>query len=404
MSIIKTPKILLPNNTVDMTKWATVACDQFCAEPKYWEELERIVGTSPSTLRMTLPEIYLKGDIASMVEDINACMNKYIKDGILQEQNSYVLVERTVGSEKRVGLMVALDLESYDWNRVRVPVRATEATIMERLPARIEIRSKAPIEIPHAMILIDDKEHTVIEPLYAQRADYKKLYDFDLNMGGGHIAGYAVPADSGMEDKLFALLDPQLQIAKYGNDAGILMAIGDGNHSIATAKVMWDNLKKTLSEEEKENHDARFALVEVVNIYGGGMAFEPIHRIVFNADDKFIAKMESVIKGDGKATIVTKDGDREIAVPATSSLAINAMQEFLEKTVAEDDSLEIEYVHNTDRLRAVIAEEGGVGIIFPTFKTEELFNYVVNVGNLPKKSFSIGEPEEKRYYLESKKI
>ncbi len=404
MSVITVPKILLPNATVDMSKWATVACDQFCAEPKYWEELEKIVGAAPSTLRMTLPEIYLKGDINSMVKDINNSMQLYIDSGILQEHNSYVLVERSVGKEKRVGLMVALDLESYDWNRVRVPVRATEATIMERLPARIEIRSKAPIEIPHAMILIDDKEHTVIEPLYAQRESYKKLYDFDLNMGGGHIAGYEVPAGSGIESKLEALLEPSLQIAKYGNDAGIMMAVGDGNHSIATAKVMWEKLKSTLTAEECVAHPARYALVEVVNIYGGGMAFEPIHRIIFNADKEFINKMQSEITGEAKVTIVTKEGDMEIAVPATSSLAINAIQEFVEREVSTQDKLEVEYVHNTDRLRAVIAAEGGVGIIMPTFKTEELFSYVVNIGNLPKKSFSIGEPEEKRYYLESKKI
>ncbi|MFI3229522.1 MAG: DUF1015 domain-containing protein [Bacillota bacterium] len=404
MPVITTPKILLPNSSVDMNKWASVACDQFCAEPKYWEELEALVGDAPSTLKLTLPEIYLKGDLNSMVSAINSNMHAYINSGILEEVNNYILVERSVGKEKRIGVMVALDLDSYDWNRVRVPVRATEATIMERLPVRIDIRSKAPIELPHAMILIDDKEHTVIEPMYAEKDSFEKVYDFDLNMGGGHITGYKVPENSGLEERLNALLEPSLQVAKYGNDAGILMAVGDGNHSIATAKVMWEKVAPTLTEEEKATHPARYALVEVVNIYGGGMVFEPIHRIIFNADNLFVEKMKRVLEGSGRTTLITAEGDREIATPATSSLAINAIQEFIEREASLNPKLEIEYVHNTDRLRAIVAEEGGVGIIMPTFATEELFPYVVNVGNLPKKSFSIGEPEEKRYYLEAKKI
>ncbi len=404
MPIITTPKILLPNASVDMSKWATVACDQFCAEPKYWEELAELVGDAPSTLKLTLPEIYLKGDINSMVNNINSSMHEYVDGGILTEVNNYILVERSVGNDKRIGVMVALDLDSYDWNRVRVPVRATEATIMERLPVRIDIRSKAPIELPHAMILIDDKEHTVIEPLYTQRASFEKVYDFDLNMGGGHITGYKIPTNSGMEEHLAALLEPSLQIAKYGNDAGILMAVGDGNHSIATAKVMWEKISPTLTAEERATHPARFALVEMVNIYGGGMVFEPIHRIIFNADNLFVEKMKRVLEGGGRTILVTPEGDREIATPTTSSLAINAIQEFIEKEVSLNPELEIEYVHNTDRLRAIVAESGGIGIIMPTFATEELFSYVVNIGNLPKKSFSIGEPEEKRYYLEAKKI
>ena len=273
MEVVKVPEICLPVKGVDMQKWATIACDQFTSSPKYWEELTSFVGDAPSTLKITCPEIYLTRDVSGEVPKVWAAMDKYLDEGLLEERKGFVLVERAVGGVRRVGLMIAIDLDAYDWHRVRVPIRATEDTLMERLPVRISIRSGAKLESPHAIILIDDVEKKIIEPLYAARDGYTKLYDFDLNMGGGNIKGYAVPESE--EEKILslfnALVDPDVQRRKYSTDAGIMFAVGDGNHSIATAKVCWEKLKPTLTEEERAVSRARYMLVEVVNLNGDGM-------------------------------------------------------------------------------------------------------------------------------------
>lgn len=403
MPVVSVPEILLPDG-VDMAKWATVACDQFCAEPSYWKKLDSIVGDAPSTLRITYPEIFLCENTAGRILSIHKNMEDYIKAGIFKKVNNLILVERQVGNDIRAGLMLQIDLEAYDWRRVKTPIRATEDTLVERLPVRIDIRRKAPIELPHAMILLDDSEKTVIEPVFERRNSLKKLYDFDLNMGGGRIRGYEVDNSQEVLDKIIALSDPALQIKKYGSDAQIMMAVGDGNHSIAAAKALWEEIKKSLSEKERETHPARFLLAEAVNIYGGGMRFEPIHRVVFGAGEDFIRSLEDAIKGGGSLKIIQRDGERFIKAPASESAAIKAVQEYIEKALKEDTNLKAEYIHNSDHLIEVVKESGGVGILMPAFPAEQLFSYVVNVGNLPKKAFSIGEPEQKRYYLEAKYI
>ncbi|HOO22692.1 MAG TPA: DUF1015 domain-containing protein, partial [Clostridia bacterium] len=312
MSIVHKSQILLPKD-VDFRKWAVIACDQFTSQPAYWEELNKFVGDSPSTLKITYPEIYLNDNREERVEHINATMEEYLCSGLFQPLDSFVLIERTVESgKKRVSLVVSVDLESYDYHRVRAGIRATEDTIMERLPVRIQIRKRAPMELPHIILLMDDPEKSIIEPIYAKRDTLHKLYDFDLNMNGGHIVGYEVTDRDGLIEKFDTLLDPEVQVKKYGQDEGIAFAVGDGNHSMATAKEHWNSIKQDLTEAERQNHPARYCLAEVLNLYDDGLVFEPIHRIVANYSPDFIDGLKNRLFGSGEITLVKNDGDMKI--------------------------------------------------------------------------------------------
>lgn len=404
--ILKIPQILLPNKDVDMSKWATVACDQFCAEPAYWQELYGYVGDSPSTLKTVIPEIYLNGNMDAKIDAVLNEMDGYLEQGLFYPYEGLILVEREVsGGKKRVGLMLSFDLEAYDWERIRTPIRATEDTIMARLPVRVDIRRKAKLEFPHAILLADDEKREIIEELYANKDLYPKLYDFDLNMGGGRIKGYAVSDGQEVLERLEALLDPGRQEARYGCGAGILFAVGDGNHSVAAAKIWWDNIKQTLTPEERENHPARYMLAELVNIYDEGMEIHPIHRYIFKTDEEaFISALSGRLKGSGCLGILTKDGLRYIDAPEDAAATISEVQEFVEEYIVANPPAKVEYVHNDDNLAEVVVARGGVGLLMPVFPAEGLFNFVVNIGNLPKKAFSIGEAKDKRYYLEGKKI
>lgn len=403
--VVKVPKILLPKKGIDMEKWATIACDQFTSTPEYWERLVAFVGDSPSTLKLTCPEIYLSRDVSGEVKKVQAEMRKYLDEGIFDEREGFVLVERQVGNDYRIGLMAAIDLDAYDWHRVRTPIRATEDTLMERLPVRISIRKGAEIEAPHAIILMDDREKDIIEPLYAARDGFEKLYDFELNMGGGHIRGWLVPRLREQEilDKIAALNTPELQIEKYGSDAGIMLAVGDGNHSVATAKVCYEELKQSLTGEQQKTCPARYMLVELVNLHGGGMEFSPIHRYFKVRDDEFVAKLKASLYGDGRLKIMYKGGEEYIKCPENAGTAITEIQRLVEAYIKETGA-EIDYVHDVIHLKECVDKSDGMGIVMPAFSRSDLFGYVVNVGNLPKKAFSIGEAEHKRYYLECRKI
>lgn len=403
--VVKVPKILLPKKGIDMEKWATIACDQFTSTPEYWERLVAFVGDSPSTLKLTCPEIYLSRDVSGEVKKVQAEMRKYLDEGIFDEREGFVLVERQVGKDYRIGLMAAIDLDAYDWHRVRTPIRATEDTLMERLPVRIAIRKGAEIEAPHAIILMDDREKDIIEPLYAARDGFEKLYDFELNMGGGHIRGWLVPRLREQEilDKIAALNTPELQIEKYGSDAGIMLAVGDGNHSVATAKVCYEELKQSLTGEQQKTCPERYMLVELVNLHGGGMEFSPIHRYFKVRDDEFVAKLKASLYGDGRLKIMYKGGEEYIKCPENAGTAITEIQRLVEAYIKETGA-EIDYVHDVIHLKECVDKSDGMGIVMPAFSRSDLFGYVVNVGNLPKKAFSIGEAEHKRYYLECRKI
>ena len=403
--VVRVPKILLPKKGIDMEKWATIACDQFTSTPEYWERLVAFVGDSPSTLKLTCPEIYLSRDVSGEVKKVQADMRKYLDEGIFDEREGFVLVERQVGNDYRIGLMAAIDLDAYDWHRVRTPIRATEDTLMERLPVRIAIRKGAEIEAPHAIILMDDREKDIIEPLYAARDGFEKLYDCELNMGGGHIRGWLVPRQREQEilDKIAALNTPELQIEKYGSDAGIMLAVGDGNHSVATAKVCYEELKQSLTGEQQKTCPARYMLVELVNLHGGGMEFSPIHRYFKVRDDEFVAKLKASLYGDGRLKIMYKGREEYIKCPENAGTAITEIQRLVEAYIKETGA-EIDYVHDVIHLKECVDKSDGMGIVMPAFSRSDLFGYVVNVGNLPKKAFSIGEAEHKRYYLECRKI
>lgn len=404
MYIIGKQKILIPQN-VDMSKWAVVACDQFTSEPNYWRELEEYIGDSPSALKVTLPEIYLS-ETEKRVYNINSTMIEYLQNNMFKEIDGMVLVEREVEfGKKRLGLVMSVDLDTYDWRRVRCPIRATEDTIVERLPARVNIRRGAAIELPHILLLIDDSNKDIIEAAYASRDKLSLLYDFDLNMDGGHIRGYQIENTEVIEEKLNNLLDEKAQKDKYGWDAGLLFAVGDGNHSLAAAKSWWEELKKSLNEDQRQNHPARYALVEVVNIYDEAMLFEPIHRVILNCDTSFIDELQSNLDGTGKLTLFTEEKEYILDAPEKSSEMIKEVQLFIEDYIKRNKKVEVDYIHGDDHLKEVVREnKNSIGIYMPYFAKEELFDYVLNVGNLPKKAFSIGGPERKKYYLEAKKI
>ena len=399
--------ILLPQN-VDMSKWAVVSCDQFTSEPKYWQALADYVGGEKSTLDLIFPEVYLGDNDEARIAKINATMEDYLFEGVFKTiKNSYVLVERTTASGvKRVGIIGAVDLEDFDFTaNAKSVIRPTEGVVPSRIPPRLKIRENASMELPHIMLLVDDPSGSVIETLYQNRDSFEKLYDFELNMGGGHIRGWLVPkeASQGVIEKIEALNLPEVQIKKYGSDAGIMLAVGDGNHSVATAKVCYDELKKTLSEEERANCPARYMLAELVNLHGGGMEFSPIHRYFRTRDDDFVAKLKASLYGEGRLKIIYKDGEEYIKCPENPGAAITEVQRLVEAYLSETGA-EIDYVHDLVHLKECVDGSDGMGIVMPAFSRSDLFGYVVNVGNLPKKAFSIGEAEQKRYYLECRKI
>ena len=400
---LESAKILLPKNC-DMSKWACIACDQFTSEKDYWEQLEKFIGDDKSTLRLTLPEIYLEDDADSRIARINKNIKDYLDSGVFaQLKEGFVLtIRKTPFVERRIGLVGAIDLEQYEYAKQGSLVRATEGTIEERIPPRLKIRKDADVEFPHVMVLFDDEKREITEELYKNRQSLEKLYDFELNMGGGKIEGYFVPAD-GIKEKFLKLLDSQRLIEKYGKDDKFAFAVGDGNHSLATAKTHWNNLKNSLSEEEKINHPARYALVEFVNIYDEGIYFEPIYRYVFGVDKvDFIKGLEQV---DGGKMRVYADGKIE-NYDGKNSLpeGIRAVDAYVKEYIAKKGG-GVDYVHGESNLKKLVDDKGdAVGVLFEKLDKADLFKYVSNNGAFPRKTFSMGEGVEKRYYLEGRKI
>ena len=421
------PKIMIPKDGTDYSKWAVVACDQYTSEPEYWDEVEKIVGDAPSTLRLMLPEIFLdKPGEAEKIKAIRASMDQYLSDGTLQTLPSgCMLVKRTAEGRSRLGLVIATDLESYDFNKGSTSLtRATEGTVVERIPPRLRIREGAPIEMPHILILIDDPEKSVIEPLV--NAPQKPIYDTDLMMNGGHVSGAFIEEKDleGAKAALSALFDKAKE--KYGEGKVIFQAMGDGNHSLATAKTNWENLKKTLSPEEAENHPARYALCEIENIYDDGIVFEPIHRVLFakkgqSGVDLIKETVDLLKQQNGDAYMVEAGADaREgcFAIPCmaggkkctiiiekpSSKLAVGALQNALDVIVKEREDADIDYIHGAATVESLSAADGNAGFLLPPMAKLDLFPAVAADGALPRKTFSMGEANEKRYYIESRYI
>ena len=399
MSIFNKADILLPE-CVDMEKWSVVACDQYTAQPEYWREAERFIGDSPSTLNIVYPEAFLaEGDARIM--KINATMKEYVEKNIFATlKGSLIYVERTMNSGKiRRGIIGAIDLEEYDFSKgSKSAIRATEGTILERIPPRVKIREKAPLELPHAILLINDESDKIFGGIEKK----KQIYDFDLMSGGNHISGWHISgADA---DVIIEKLDKFATLAPDN----LVYAVGDGNHSLATAKTCWENLKKTLSEEERANHPARFCLVEVENIHDKALEFEPIHRVVFGESlegaKKAICEYYETAqeKAEGSQEIILVSGEKTEKVYVTnpsSNLTVGTLQNFL-----DSKGYELDYIHGDDVVRNLSDREDAVGFILPCPQKSELFETVILDGALPRKTFSMGEANEKRYYLEAKKI
>lgn len=393
MKAIKTPKILLPANA-DMSAWAVNACDQFTSDNKYWEEVESLVGQKPSTLRLIYPEIYLKDNPEKRIKDINANMQSYLSGGVFKRlDEGFILVERTTQSGTRTGIVLAIDLEAYDFKvGSKALIRSTEATILERIPPRVKIRENAPIELPHVMLLYNDKDNAVLSKV--KRGEV--LYDFDLNMGGGHVKGTYIDNSNKVIEEFYSLMEG----TDYGNGEKLLFAVGDGNHSLATAKTCWENIKKGLTNEEQQTHPARFALCEAVNIYDPALFFEPIHRLIkTDKAEEFIKGYKP--QGDGKAYTVVNGQKTEINFPTDVPCGIRELDKYIAKFI-EDNGGEVDYIHGDEEVASFSSM--GVGVILPAIGKGDFFRLIVTGGNLPRKTFSMGEGNEKRYYIEAKAI
>ncbi|MBR2371386.1 MAG: DUF1015 domain-containing protein [Clostridia bacterium] len=413
---VKVPDILLPNDSIDMSKWAVVACDQYTSEPDYWDGVKAATDGSPSALNVIFPEVYLSRENAPIIASINKTMHEYLDNGVWKSiGKGFVLLERSTPiTPKRLGLVIAVDLEDYSFVREdKANIRATEGTVIERIPPRVRIRENAPVELPHIMLLIDDRNNSVIEPLYEQKDNLEKLYDFDLNMKGGHLTGWFVKDTEKVEKALAALLDEQVLKEKYGStDEVMLFAVGDGNHSLATAKACWNNIKATLSEEEQKDHPARFALVEVMNLHDAGLEFEPIYRSVFEVDTKdFLDGLYKTVADSGLEcnykcyTYTTADGKKDLMLPSNAAVAVALVQDYIDAYIKSHPGSEVDYVHGEDSLKQVTdAKANRVAITLPPLAKNDLFDYVLKVGAFPRKTFSMGEAFEKRYYVEARKI
>lgn len=408
---LKQAKILIPN-TSDFTSWACIACDQFTSEVEYWKQLEEAVKGKKTALDLILPEVYLNDNMEERIKNINKNIHEYLSNGSFTELNEgFVLTVRsTPYVDRRIGLIGSIDLEKYEYSsKSEALIRSTEGTIEERIPPRLKIRKDAEAEFPHIMLLIDDEKQEIIESIYNNRENLQKIYDFELNMGGGHLTGYYVSDYKEVLEKFSSLLDSDRLINKYGANDQFAFAVGDGNHSLATAKAHWNVVKKGLTEQEKLTHPARYALCEIVNIYDNGIYFEPIHRYVSGVDRaKFLEGLKAVNGGkisvyDGQTdgdNAVIKDFSKENSLPDGIKQVDGYIKEYIEKFGGE-----VDYVHGDKNLKNLVdANANSVGIMFEKLDKAELFRYVSQKGSLPRKTFSMGEGVEKRYYLEGKKI
>jgi hypothetical protein len=419
------PQVYLPGPGIDLQRWSVIAVDQFTSQPEYWARVEGLVGDAPSTLRLTLPEIYLgAADEAQRIGQIQATMRRYLERGVLQPHEGFIYLERTLGTRTRKGLMLALDLERYEYTPGAASlVRATEGTIVERLPARTKIRAGAALEVPHILVLIDDPGRTVVEPVAAAKGRLEPLYDFELMLGSGHLVGYAV-GDAGLEEQVVRGLRG---LAGEAGGQPLLFAAGDGNHSLAAAKVLWEELKPNAGMD----HPARYALVEVVNVHDEGLGVEPIHRVLFGLRQDFAAFLRracggrlrfapvasaaalveevAAAKGGAGHTIGLVGGPDhpfgllQIADPQ-ASLPAGTIQELLDAFMEAGGAEKIDYVHGEEVALRLGSQPGNLGLCLPHLDKGDLFRTVRRDGVMPRKTFSLGEAHEKRFYMDARKI
>ena len=408
--------ILLPDfGKNDGKKWAVIACDQHTSEPEYWQAAAELAADSPSTLELILPEVYLE-ETEARVPVINGTMEKYVRDVLLEHKESMILLERTLacGAVRR-GLVGCIDLEDYDYKKgADSLIRATEGTVLERIPPRVAVRRGASIELPHVMVLIDDPERTVVEPLAKVAETFAVAYDFDLMLGGGHVKGYFVDAEAQktIDGALSALITPEAMQKKYGGEyAPLLFAVGDGNHSLASAKAAYEEVKAALGEAAKD-HPARYALVEIVNLHDDALSFEPIYRVMFGVSPAAVLEALREYAGNlegaespQKVDYVHSGGEGSVVFrrPA-QQLTVGTLQTFIDEYIASHEGASVDYIHGEEATKALARREGAIGFLFDGMSKDQLFKTVICDGALPRKTFSMGHAEDKRYYLECRKI
>lgn len=415
---LKRPDILLPREGIDLKRWAVIACDQHTSNPEYWQELDREIGEAPSTLRLVFPEVYLEErSVPKEAEAIGARVRSYLEQGIFEEHpdTPVLVLRRSEDGALRPGILFALDLEQYEYTPGSTTlVRASELTIESRLPPRIEIRERAPLELPHILVLLDDEGSSAIEPL-AERLpkENSSLYQTELLAGGGSVAGYAVTTE--MLEQSFL---PALESLAQKRDS-FLYAAGDGNHSLAAAKEVWERRKRAGAPMD---HPSRWALVELVNLYTPGLRFEPIHRLLLGDDVETVslaiagAAEEQEQIGSPRDALANQrerpgaEGQREILLlkggqgsrfrlPESDTLPIGVVDDAI-----AGSSLEVDYVHGDQEVLRVAEERGGAAVVLPPIDRRLLFPTVAQRGVLPRKAFSLGHAEEKRYYMEARRI
>jgi hypothetical protein len=429
---VQSPKTLIPTKQVAYEKWAVVACDQFTSQPEYWRTVQTIVENAPSTYYLTLPEVYLGTDFeqdhASL---INPKMRTYLDSGIFREIDGVIYVERHFENLIRKGLLFALDLEQYEYSHnSHSLIRATEGTIIDRLPPRVKIRKQARIEIPHILVLIDDPNMTVIDPIMGSGDGVKPLYDFELMQNSGRIKGFQITSPA-LEENIIHTLNElksqEMQSKKYNTPLDtppLLFAVGDGNHSLATAKAIWEENKNSVPD----NHPSRYALVEIVNIHDESLKFEPIHRLVLGAKDDWLNKMRKYF---GESLILEKNVDFLSLINKVNqnqssnqifgafdekgfwtgeiqntdhTLTVGSIQNCLDDLIANNHIQDIDYIHGDEAILKLGTGNGKSGIYLPTIRKDSFFESVIKEGALPRKTFSMGKAHQKRFYLECRKI
>lgn len=419
MSVIKGQHIYLPKRTFDYTKWAVIACDQFTSDKEYWETVANYVSDAPSAYNLILPEIYLSNDNSQKIKEINQNIVNYYNSELFKDEGlCMILVNRsTEEHKKRLGIVMTVDLENYSFNpEEQTLIKATESTILNRIPPRVEIRKNAIMEFSHVILLYDDRNLKIAENLYKNKENLEEVYNFNLNMQGGKLTGYKIKDKEVQKviNQFDELLKPEYLKETFNTDKPLLFAVGDGNHSLATAKEHWNNIKVNLSEEEKQVHPARYALVEAINIHDEGIEFHPIHRVVFNGGKKFIKGLKKLFKVNVKKAdensymvqkIIVNGIEEDLYLPNNSPLAIKMVQDYIDNFHGKRLEMSVDYIHGEEDLKKLCEnKKDAVGITLPTINKNQLFEFIIKHGVLPRKAFSIGNAREKRYYLEGHKI
>lgn len=396
MSCFNKTDILLPKNIKD--NWAVIACDQFTSDKTYWENVESEVGSDKSTYNLILPEIFLDGNTEEKIDKINQNMKEYLESGVFEVyENSMILVSRKQSDGLVMdGIIGAINLSDYDYKKgAKSLVRASEQTVIERIPPRVMIRKDAPLEFPHILLLIDDPDFSVIEPIAEKADDFEKLYDLKLMLGGGEVKGYLLNSD--VCDKIVEALENLVEDA----DDKLLFAVGDGNHSLATAKTCAETAPSAL---------AQTAMVEIVNIHSPAINFEPIYRVLFDCDvnktvEDFINETGGYEGEDAQyVTVVTAECSWKVGMKPTSKLPVGTLQNYLDEYLQKNSGIKIDYIHGKDSLTKLCEQENTVGFLFEGMKKDELFEAIKVDGSLPRKTFSMGHAQDKRYYIEGRKI